>query len=41
MATSATITIHPSQFPDAIRRDLESPSQDDDTMVRKLRRELK
>ena len=26
---------------DAIRRDLESPSQDDDTMVRKLRRELK
>ncbi len=26
---------------DAVRRDLESPSQDDDTMVRKLRRELK
>ena len=26
---------------DAIRRDLESPSQMDDTMVRKLRRELK
>ena len=26
---------------DAIRRDLESPSQDDDTMVRRLRRELK
>ena len=25
---------------DAIRRDLESPGQDDDTMVRKLRREL-
>ena len=26
---------------DAIRRDLESPSQDDDTMIRRLRRELK
>jgi hypothetical protein len=26
---------------DAIRRDLESPGQEDDTMVRKLRRELK
>jgi hypothetical protein len=26
---------------DAIRRDLEAPSQDDDTMVRRLRRELK
>ena len=26
---------------DAIRRDLESPGQDDDTMVRRLRRELK
>ena len=26
---------------DAVRRDLESPSQDDDTMVRRLRRELK
>jgi len=26
---------------DAIRRDLASPGQDDDTMVRKLRRELR
>ena len=26
---------------DAVRRDLESPSQDDDTMIRRLRRELK
>jgi hypothetical protein len=26
---------------DAIRRDLASPGQEDDTMVRKLRRELK
>ena len=26
---------------DAVRRDLEHPSLDDDTMVRKLRRELK
>ena len=26
---------------DAIRRDLESPGQEDDTMVRRLRRELR
>jgi hypothetical protein len=26
---------------DALRRDLESPGQEDDTMVRRLRRELK